>query len=168
MLEQIHQHCISLFERAEVPFQRWQHEPILDFATDARLAEALGWQAAPTKSLFLRCRDGRHALLLTHRDSRLDSRRVKALLGSRPSLCSDEEMSEVTGCLPGAVCPFALPAHIPLLVDPALLSHDELMFTPGLPEWTFAFASTKLPTLLNALPNPVSWLPDDDQSGEAA
>lgn len=153
--------CRQLFERSAVPHQAWQHEPILDYETDARLARELGWSAEPTKSLFLRCKDGSHALLLTHRDSRLDAKRLKAVLGQRPSVCSDEEMSAVTGCLPGAVCPFALPSSIPLVVDRGLLACEELMFTPGLPEWTFAFKGLHLPDLLAQLPNPVFWLGDE-------
>lgn len=141
-----------------MPYWLWQHEPILDYQSDARVARELGWQGAPTKSLQLRCKDGRQALLLTHRDGRLDARRIKALLGLRPSLCNDEEMSAITGCLPRALCPFALPAAILLLVDPQLLRHDVLQFTPGLPQWTLQFASQDLPRLLAALPNPVYWM----------
>lgn len=158
-LQAIHEQCLTLFAHCQVPFQSWQHEPILDYETDARLARELGWQASPTKSLFLRCRDGSHALLLTHRDSRLDAKRIKAVLGQRPSVCADQEMSEITGCMAGAVCPFALPSHIPLVVDPALLKHQSLMFTPGQPEWTIAFAARHLPDLLAGLSNQHHWLP---------
>ena len=161
-LQAIHARCVALFNETRVGYQAWQHEPILNYETDTRVGRALGWTAEPTKSLFLRCKDGSHALLLTHRDSRLDAKRVKALLGQRVSVCADEEMQAVTGCLPGALCPFALPAHIPLLVDPALVALRSLMFTPGLPEQTFAFAAADLPALLAALPNPLYWLDEAD------
>lgn len=154
----IYERCAELFKHTGVQYAEWQHEPILDYATDARLATEFGWTAQPTKSLFLRCKNGMYALLLTHRDHRLDSKKMKQLLGQRSSVCSDSEMSQVTGCVAGAVCPFALPSLVPIVVDKALLCMDELMFTPGLPERTFAFAARELPLLLAALSNQVYWL----------
>lgn len=156
----IYQNNLSLFQQTGVGYQSWQHEPILDYETDAKLAETLGWTAAPTKSLFLKLKGGGHSLLLTHKDSRLDSKQVKQALGKRVSVCSHEEMIEAIGCAPGAVCPFGLAESITLLVDPVLYQHPELMYTPGKPEYTFAFASADLDALLIALPNPVIRLTD--------
>ena len=65
----------------DLPHQRFEHEPILDYATDERVKARLGWQAEFSKTLFLKFKDGRFALLLTHRDGRLDSKAVKAALG---------------------------------------------------------------------------------------
>lgn len=154
-IEAIYINNLDLFKRTGVQYQQWQHEPILDFEADARIAEELGWTAAPTKSLFMKIKGGGHCLLLTHRDSRLDSKLVKQVLGKRVSVCSHEEMIEAIGCAPGAVCPFGLPQHITLLVDPVVYQHEELMFTPGKPDQTFAFASADLDRLLDALPNTV-------------
>lgn len=154
----IYQRCEELFKHTGVQYAEWQHEPIFNYATDARLATEFGWTAQPTKSLFLRCKNGMYALLFTHRDHRLDSKKMKQLLGQRSSVCSDSEMSQMTGCVAGAVCPFALPSLVPIVVDKALLCMDDLMFTPGLPERTFAFAARELPLLLAALPNQVHWL----------
>ncbi|MGF1701567.1 YbaK/EbsC family protein [Photobacterium makurazakiensis] len=154
-LEAIYLSNLSLFNQTGVSYQAWQHEPILDFETDARIAEELGWTAAPTKSLFMKIKGGGHSLLLTHRDSRLDSKLVKQILGKRVSVCSHDEMIEAIGCTPGAVCPFGLPTDVVMLIDPVLYQHNELMFTPGKPELTFAFSSQDLNTLLAALPNRV-------------
>lgn len=71
----IYQRCAELFKHTGVQYAEWQHEPILDYATDARLATEFGWTAQPTKSLFLRCKNGMNALLFTHRDHRLDSKK---------------------------------------------------------------------------------------------
>ncbi|NGO00075.1 YbaK/EbsC family protein [Grimontia sp. S25] len=154
-LNEILQKNISLMTQCGVSYQEWQHEPILDFATDEIVGTRLGWTATPTKSLFLKFKKGGHALLLTHRDARLDSKKIKALVGQRPSIASDEEMLESLGCVPGAVCPFGMPDHIPLIVDSVLFDFESLMYTPGPPEYTFAFAVRDLSALLGALPNPV-------------
>lgn len=154
-LDVILQKNIDLMVQCKVDYRQWRHEPILDFATDETVGKRFGWTATPTKSLFLTLKKGGHALLLTHRDARLDGKKVKAVIGQRPSIASDEEMIANLGCVPGAVCPFGMPQAIPLIVDNQLRSFEELMYTPGPPEYTFAFPARSLDVLLDALPNPV-------------
>ena len=160
-LEQLYQFNLALFANTEVAYQSWQHEPILDYEADAKMAEQLGWTAAPSKSLFMKIKGGGHCLLLTHRDSRLDSKLVKNLIGKRVSVCNNEEMQAAIGCEPGAVCPFGLPEDVIILVDPVLYLHLEMMYTPGKPDYTFAFATKDLDTILAALPNHIIRLPAD-------
>ncbi|PNO54304.1 DNA-binding protein [Aeromonas caviae] len=143
----------------DLHYQRFEHEPILDYATDERVKARLGWQAEFSKTLFLKFKDGRFALLLTHRDGRLDSKAVKAALGAKPSICTADEMQTEIGCLPGAVCPFLPRADIPLLVDPVLMNHHAFTWTPGHPEQTFLLETIHLAGLLARLPCDVSYLP---------
>lgn len=154
-LEQIYQYNLDLLQQLEVSFEEWRHEPILDFATDVRVAEQLGWTGTHSKSLFLKLKGGRHALYLTHKDARLDSKAMKQVLGKRPSICSDEEMIALLGCVPGAVCPFGIPEHIEIVVDSTLYQHSEILYTPGHPELTIGIAGSSLPKLLQAIPNSV-------------
>ena len=56
-LDTIHDFNCQLL--AELPHQRYQHEPILDYATDERVRARLGWQAVFSKTLFLKFKDGR-------------------------------------------------------------------------------------------------------------
>ncbi|MGY3568682.1 YbaK/EbsC family protein [Vibrio paucivorans] len=154
-LEHIYQKNICLFEQTSVPFQEWRHEPILDFATDVLVAERLGWTGTHSKSLFLKLKGTGYALYLTDKDTRFDAKALKTLLGKRPSICSDDEMIEQTGCVPGAVSPFALSSDIPIVVDTRLYTCQEILYTPGHPEVTFGFAGQALPTLLAEIDNPV-------------
>ncbi|MCX7134546.1 YbaK/EbsC family protein [Aeromonas sp.] len=144
---------------AELPHQRYEHEPILDYATDERVRARLGWQAVFSKTLFLKFKDGRFALLLTHQGGRLDNKAVKAALGAKPSICTADEMQAEIGCLPGAVCPFLPRADIPLLVDPQLMEHHAFTWTPGHPEQTFLLETAHLAQVLEQLPCLVSYLP---------
>lgn len=144
---------------AELPHQRYEHEPILDYATDERVRARLGWQAVFSKTLFLKFKDGRFALLLTHQGGRLDNKAIKAALGAKPSICTAEEMQAEIGCLPGAVCPFLPRADIPLLVDPQLMEHHAFTWTPGHPEQTFLLETIHLAQVLEQLPCLVSYLP---------
>ncbi|MDM5150219.1 YbaK/EbsC family protein [Aeromonas salmonicida] len=156
-LDTIHDFNCQLL--APLPHQRYQHEPILDYATDERVRARFGWQAVFSKTLFLKFKDGRFALLLTHQEGRLDNKAVKAALGAKPSICTAEEMQAEIGCLPGAVCPFLPRADIPLLVDSALLAHDAFTWTPGHPEQTFLLETVHLAQVLEQLPCLVSYLP---------
>ena len=68
-------------------------------------------------------------------------------------------MIDAIGCAPGAVCPFGLPDDITLLIDPVVYRYQDIMFTPGKPDMTFAFATEDLDKLLAELPNTVIPLP---------
>ena len=48
------------------------------------------------------------------------------------TLASPDEAQQVTGCVMGAVPPFALSPDVRLVVDPALVErHDEIAFNAG-------------------------------------
>ncbi|KJY83547.1 DNA-binding protein [Vibrio galatheae] len=154
-LEEIYQFNKRLLEQLNIDYQEWQHEPILDFETDERIAKELGWSGTHSKSLFLKLKGAGYALLLTDKDSRLDSKGVKARTGKRPSIVSNEEMTEKIGCVPGAVCPFGLPTEIDIIIDTQLYQHSEILYTPGKPDVTFAIPAAQLPAVLNQLDNQV-------------
>ncbi|WP_423839868.1 YbaK/EbsC family protein [Vibrio mytili] len=152
-LKQIYHLNREWLSALSIPFREWQHEAILDFDTDVRIAEELGWTGTHTKSLFIKLKGGGYAVYLTDKDSRLDAKQIKRVTGKRPSICHDEEMTDVLGCIPGAVCPIGLPEHVSIIVDTALYQHEELLYTPGLPEFTFGLAGKDLQRLLAARNN---------------
>ncbi len=152
-LEAIYQFNKQLLGQLNVDYQEWQHEPILDFETDERIARELGWTGTHSKSLFLKIKDSGYVLLLTDKDSRLDTKSIKALTGKRPSIVSNEEMIEQIGCVPGAVCPFGLPKEVAIIVDRRLFQQQEILYTPGKPEFTFGIPANRLKVVLNALEN---------------
>lgn len=98
---------------------------------------------------------GGFALFLTDKDSRLDKTQIKQALGKRTSICSNEEMIEQIGCVPGAVCPIGLPSDITIVVDNRLFGANEILYTPGKPDWAFGVRGCDLKQLLEHLPNNV-------------
>lgn len=56
-------------------------------------------------------------LLVTRGDARLSNAKCKADLGARPRMLDSEETLAVTGHEVGGVCPFGLPAPLPVYVD---------------------------------------------------
>jgi len=154
-LEEIYQFNIQLLKQLNIEYREWQHEPILDFATDEKVAKQLGWTGTHSKSLFLKLKGGDFALYLTDKDKRLDSKLIKSLLGKRPSICGDEEMRQQLGCVPGAVCPFGIPSNIVIIVDTELYQAKEVLYTPALPERTIGFPGNVLKQVLDQLDSPV-------------
>ena len=154
-LEEIYQFNLELFEQCNIKYKQWQHEPILDFETDERVSKQLGLTGTMSKSLFLKLKGGGFALFLTEKDKRLDKHAIKAVLGKRVSICSPEEMTAEIGCVPGAVCPLGLPEHIQIVVDQTMIEKEEILYTPGYPEKTFAFSGSDLPKLLERVENTI-------------
>lgn len=89
-------------------------------ATVAEAAEALGVEPAQiAKSLAVRA--GEHVFLLVASGiARLDNGKAKAAFGARPRMLGAEETQAVTGHPVGGVCPFDLPAGLPVYVDESL------------------------------------------------
>lgn len=158
LLEEIYQKNLILFEQTGISYNSWEHEPILDFETDEKVAKQLGWTGTHSKSLFLKMKSGGFALYLTEKDKRLDRKPVQNALGKRVSICSNEEMTAEIGCVPGAVCPFGLPQDIQIVVDKELLEKDEILYTPGHPELTFGFNGSDLKPLLEHTSNTVHFI----------
>ncbi|WP_070971693.1 YbaK/EbsC family protein [Vibrio sonorensis] len=149
----IYRDTLGMLSQLSIDYQLWQHEEILDFETDLLVAKRLGWQGVHTKSLFLKLKGGGYAIYLTDMDSRLDSKLLKNTLGTKVSICSNEEMIGKLGCVPGAVCPFATAREVITVVNHQLFDKKQLLFTPGVPTETVGFSGESLEKLLKSMPN---------------
>jgi prolyl-tRNA editing enzyme YbaK/EbsC (Cys-tRNA(Pro) deacylase) len=106
-------------------------ETTVSTATVALAAEAHG--VAPgqiAKTLCIRVND-RVLLLVTRGDARLDNRKAKAAFGSRPRMLGPEAVEKYTGHKVGGVCPFGLPAPLPIFCDVSLKIYDEVIPAGG-------------------------------------
>src|SRR3954447_18231495 len=89
-------------------------------ATVQTAAKALGVEPGRiAKTLAVRAGD--HLFLLcTRGDARLDNRKCKDELGTRPRMLGAEETLQVTGHPVGGVCPFGLKSELPVYLDASL------------------------------------------------
>jgi prolyl-tRNA editing enzyme YbaK/EbsC (Cys-tRNA(Pro) deacylase) len=93
-------------------------------ATVDTAAKALGVEPGRIAKT-LAVRTGEHLFLLcTRGDSRLDNRKCKDALGSRPRMLGADETFELTGHPVGGVCPFGLKTPLPVYLDVSLKEFD--------------------------------------------
>jgi prolyl-tRNA editing enzyme YbaK/EbsC (Cys-tRNA(Pro) deacylase) len=99
---------------------------------------AAAWNVAPAqiaKTLMLRIgslRVGdRNVLVVACGDSRLDNKKVKAVLGGKARMLPPEEAAAITGHPVGGVCPFGLVAPLPIYCDVALQAFDVVVPAAG-------------------------------------
>src|SRR6185312_9786193 len=82
------------------------------------------------KTLAIRVND-REFLLVTRGDARLDNKKAKAAFGGRPRMLGPEDVERLTSHRIGGVCPFGLPAPIPVYCDVSLKIYDEVIPAAG-------------------------------------
>jgi prolyl-tRNA editing enzyme YbaK/EbsC (Cys-tRNA(Pro) deacylase) len=100
-------------------------------ATVALAAAAHGVEPARiAKTLSLRIGD-RVVLVVTSGTGRLDNRKAKAAFGGKPRMLDAQEVVAITGHPVGGVCPFGLPAPLPVYCDVSLKDFDEVVPAAG-------------------------------------
>jgi len=82
------------------------------------------------KTLCIRV-NGEVLLLVTRGDARLDNQKAKAAFGGRPRMLGAEEVEQLTSHRVGGVCPFGLPAALPIFCDVSLKVYDEVIPAGG-------------------------------------
>ncbi|AJP73710.1 YbaK/EbsC family protein [Sphingomonas hengshuiensis] len=70
-------------------------------------------------------------LVVTAGDYRLDNRKVKDAMGSRPRMLASEDVEQLTGHPVGGVCPFGLPTPLPIYCDISLRQFDSVYPAAG-------------------------------------
>ncbi|WP_338721181.1 YbaK/EbsC family protein [Devosia sp. XK-2] len=82
------------------------------------------------KTLCIRVRD-EEVLLVTRGDARLDNQKSKAAFGGRPRMLGAEDVFRLTSHPVGGVCPFGLPAALPIYLDASLKIYDLVIPAAG-------------------------------------
>ncbi|GAB1458151.1 MAG: YbaK/EbsC family protein [Spirochaetia bacterium] len=85
-----------------------------------RIGVAVGQIA---KSLLFRAKNGTYHLVVCAGDKRINSGRLKALVGFKTSMADAEETLAITGFPPGGVCPFGLEG-VSIWIDESLAAWD--------------------------------------------
>lgn len=82
------------------------------------------------KTLAIRVGE-REFLLVTRGDARLSNQKAKSAFGGRPRMLGADDVLRLTSHQIGGVCPFGLPAPLPIYCDESLRVYDEVIPAGG-------------------------------------
>lgn len=100
-------------------------------STVEEAARALGVEPGMiAKTLLFRGGDG-YGLFVVAGDVRVSTKKVKELLGAKPSMATPEEVEKITGYRIGGVCPFALATEVPVYLDSSMQRFDVIYPAAG-------------------------------------
>ncbi|MET0169380.1 MAG: YbaK/EbsC family protein [Aliihoeflea sp.] len=119
-------------------------------ATVALAAEAHGVDPDQiAKTICLRVGD-ETMLIVASGLARLDNRKFKDRFGGKARMLPAEEVVEVTSHPVGGVCPFGLPAPLPIYCDVSLKKFDEVVPAAGATNAAVRLPTTRLVALTRA------------------
>ena len=153
---------IALLKSSDVAYREVEHEVVLNYETAAIVRQRFGLTGVESKSLLLRLKDGRYCMFVSVESKRADFKKIKDLLGSKSSFCSDEELIEQTECVPKCACPFGHEERIILIIDSAIFNYVKFLYSPGIPERTIEIATEDLEKIVARLPNQVVRYTEED------
>jgi Ala-tRNA(Pro) deacylase len=158
--ENLYRQNIALLQSAGIEYREFEHEPVLSYEKAARIRQRFNLSGVESKSLFLNLKDDRYCMFISVEEKRFDSKRLRTLLGSKSKVCSDQELNEVTDCVPKCACPFGHPAEITLIIDNEVFEHECFIYSPGPPEKTIEIKTEDIHQLVRAGPNKVVYYQD--------
>ena len=119
-------------------------------ATVALAAEAHGVMPAQiAKTICLRVGE-ETMLVVTSGIARLDNRKFKDRMGGKPRMLGGDEVLAATSHPPGGVCPFGLPALLPIYCDVSLKAFDEVVPAAGATNAAVRIAPQRMADLVGA------------------
>lgn len=145
----------NILKENNIKFEEYDHEPILSFEKAKEVRERLQYTGVESKSLFIKDKSGNYYIFVTTEGKKLDSKVVKNIVGEKVSICSGEELIQITPCVPGCVSPFGYEENISLIIDEEIFNHEKIIFSPGVPEKTFIITSNEFKKVLNNISNTV-------------
>jgi len=158
--ENLYRQNIDLLQSAGIEYREFEHEPVLSYEKAAQIRQRNNLSGVESKSLFLKLKDDRYCMFISVEGKRFDSKRLRALLGGKSKVCSDQELNEVTGCAPKCACPFGHSAEVTLIIDNEIFQHERFIYSPGPPEKTIEIKTEDIQEILNCSPNKVFYYQD--------
>ena len=114
------------------------------------LSAAWGIRAAQIAKTLALSVGGRAVLAVVCGDSRLDNKKVKAVLGGKATMLAPEEAATITGHVLGGVCPFGLVTPMPIYCDVQLRAFDEVVPGAGSTHTALRIAPDRMAALTGA------------------
>lgn len=134
MEQDIYAKLIALLDEAGARYRVVEHAPEGQTELVSQMRGNLLSQAVKSLVVLVKVgkKESRYYLVNIPGDRRADLNAVKALCaGTHVMFAPAEKARQLTGCEMGAVPPFAFDPALTLVLDPALLEHEELVFNAG-------------------------------------
>jgi Ala-tRNA(Pro) deacylase len=148
--ERIEKDFYRVLEENSKDYSTYEHEPVLDFVKAAEIAKRFGLTGKESKSLFIKGKSGTYYIYLTTEDKKMESKKVKELLGEKVNIVPADEMVKILGCEPGCIPPFGYNSDLidTVIVDEELFDFERFVCSPGAPEVTLEIETKYLKALL--------------------
>lgn len=137
---------VQFLHNASVQFEEYHHSPSATSAESAAARAAAGaGDTIGAKALLVKTKKGEFSVCTIPGNKKLDSKKVRKLIGKH-GFATGTEMELVTGGLkPGHMPPFGpqlFPEISSLLVDPIIYELDRIGFNAGDPEVSIVMAGS--------------------------
>jgi Ala-tRNA(Pro) deacylase len=141
---------ITLLDQNNAQYRLIDHEP--EGRTD--IVSPMRGNALPqaAKCIILMVKLGkkvtRYVLAVVPGDARVDLNAIKALLGGTYiSFASSDIAERLAGSVAGTILPFAFSDELELIVDPTMLTHDEIFFNAARLDRSMALRTSDYTTI---------------------
>jgi Ala-tRNA(Pro) deacylase len=129
--EDTYQRLIALLDERQATYRLIDHAP--EGRTELVSAMRGNALAQAAKCIVLMVKVGkkvtRYVLAVIPGDAQVDLQAIKALMeGTYVAFASSEIAEKLAGSVAGTILPFSFSPELELIVDPALLEHDEIYF----------------------------------------
>jgi Cys-tRNA(Pro) deacylase len=99
--------------------------------TAVSAAERIGVEVGQiAKSILLKGKNDRYYMVVMPGDRKLNNAKLKEALGVKTRMATAEETKQITGFLPGGVCPFGVD-DVPVFIDEALSQYETVYPAAG-------------------------------------
>ena len=149
---------IQILEKLKLPYDYYEHEPILNYDTTKKVDERYHLTGVESKNLFIKTKSSRYYVLVTMEGVRLNSKFMKELLGEKVSIASSQELMDLCGYEAGCAASFPYAKEIGYLVDNALFTHDKIICSAGIPTASFEMPTENLKVVYQNVENEVRYI----------
>lgn len=121
--------AIEFLRSKGIEFEKLEHQPV---TTSSAAAGARGSRLSQgAKAIVVKANEQFYHLIISAAVP-VDNSKLRKVLGTRRvRFANQEELLELTGCLPGAVPPFGNLFGLPVFMDNALMSEEIVYFNCG-------------------------------------
>lgn len=157
MLQAIYENITELLMDNSIHYDEIEHAPVQTTADSAKFRSEAGWTSGVGSKNIVFHAKGEFYVVVTTAVKDIKARAFKKEFGTKDiRFATPEELSDHTGCLPGAVPPFGyVRPDITIYFDKDILAAEFFMFNPGIHTKSIRVKPDDMLKVYRAVGNPV-------------